>query len=255
MGVLVFLWTSWCFFITFLVYLFFLPLNLILVFFLGQYGRDIFVRYNHYIGHILLLLYGMVKVVKGNYPISTKKPCIYIANHKSYLDVIVIASLVSQNLKYLGKAEVFNWPLIGFFAKHSGQISVQREDKESRNKAYESMKKSLDEGFSIVLFPEGGWRNTGDEKYPNPYGYKTNNILNPFRNGAFRLAIEKKAPIIPIALLNAGEKFSSKTMRIIPGKLFVYIFDVIHVKDNEDPSKLNKKCYDMIYEKLINNVL
>ncbi|MAQ31389.1 MAG: hypothetical protein CMD26_01455 [Flavobacteriales bacterium] len=255
MGVLYFVWTFWCFFITFLVYLFFLPLNLVLVFCLGQYGRDIFVRYHHYIGKILLFLYGMIKVVKGHFPISNKQPCIYIANHKSYLDVIIIASLVSQNIKYLGKAEVFKWPLFGFFAKYSGQIPVQREDKQSRNKAYESMKQSLGEGFSIVLFPEGGWRNNGDENYPNPYGYETNSMLNPFRNGAFRLAIETKVPIIPIALLNAGEKFSSKTMRIIPGKLFVYVFDAIHVIGNEDPFKLNKKCYDMICEKLINKVL
>ena len=60
----------------------------------------------------------------------------------------------------------------GYLAKHSGQISVKRESKESRNRGYEEMKKSISEGYSIILFPEGGWRNKGDKKSKNPYNLK-----------------------------------------------------------------------------------
>ena len=244
------IWTYWCFLATFLVYVFLLPLNLFLVFCLGEYGKNIFVQYNRYVGNILLVLYGMRRKIKGVYPISFNKPCIYIANHKSYLDVIIIASLVPQKIKYLGKKEVFDWPLIGFFAKYSGQIAVHREDKESRHNAYELMKRSINEGFSIVLFPEGGWRNLGDDKYANPYDFKMNKLLNPFRNGAFRLSIETQTPIIPIALINAGEKFSSKTMKILPGILDIYVFKSLSPTNITDPLVLNQKCYDMIYKKL-----
>jgi len=227
-----------------------LPINLALVFCCGQHGRNIFIGYNHYVGKVLLFLYGMKTNIKGFYPISFNKPCVYIANHKSYLDVIIIASLVPAKIKYLGKKEAFHWPLIGFFAKYSGQIPVQREDKESRHKAYDMMKDAIDKGFSIVLFPEGGWRNTGDDILPNPYGFKKNKLLNPFRNGAFRLAIEKQIPIVPIALLNAGKKFSSKTMKIVPGKLDIYVYDVLHTNRDQDPLELNTFCYSMIYKKL-----
>lgn len=250
MSFLISIWTCWCFLITFLIYIIFLPFNLFLVFCVGQRGRDFFVRYNHYIGRYLLFLYGMPRKIRGSYPIEINQPCIYIANHKSYLDVIIIASLVPQKIKYLGKKEVFNWPLIGFFAKYSGQIPVQREDRESRNQAYQTMKDAIDDGFSIVLFPEGGWRHKEDTKHPNPYGFKNNKLLNPFRNGAFRLALEKKIPIIPIALLNAGDRFSSKTMKIIPGKLFIYIFETLYPTNTSDPLDLNKTCYTMIYQKL-----
>ena len=209
MNILLKIWTCWCFLATFLVFIILSPINFILVFGFGEKGKEIFVRYNRYVGNLLLFLYGMKKEIQGSFPFSHNVPCVYIANHKSYLDAIIIASLVPQKIKYLGKAEVFNWPLFGFFAKHSGQIPVKGEDKESRQKAYEIMKESIDEGFSIILFPEGGWRNTGDEKLQNPYGFTTDQLLHPFRNGAFRLAIEKKVPISPIVFLNAGERFSS----------------------------------------------
>ena len=91
----------------------------------------------------------MKKEISGFYPFKHTKPCVYIANHKSYLDVIIIASLIPHKLKYLGKAEVFNWPFFGFLAKHSGQIPVKREDKDSRQKGYELMKKAIDDGFEI----------------------------------------------------------------------------------------------------------
>ena len=250
MVILISIWTYWCFLVTFLVYIFLLPLNLFLVFFLGEYGKNIFIQYNRYVGNVLLMLYGMIRKVKGAYPINFNEPCIYIANHKSYLDVIIISSLVPQKIKYLGKKEVFDWPLIGFFAKYSGQIAVQREDKDSRSNAYDLMKKSINEGYSIVLFPEGGWRNRGDEKYANPYDFKMNKLLNPFRNGAFRLAIETQTPIIPIALINAGDKFSSKTMKIIPGTLHIHVFDRLFPVNITDPLVLNQKCYDLIYKKL-----
>ena len=112
------------------------------------------------------------------------------------------------------------------------------------------MKESIDDGFSIILFPEGGWRHSGDEKHPNPYGFEREKILNPFRNGAFRLAIEKSVPIVPIAFLNAGERFSSKTMKIIPGSIKVFIFNLVYTKINDDPLVVNKICYNMIYKKL-----
>ncbi|MAZ56031.1 MAG: hypothetical protein CMP54_03455 [Flavobacteriales bacterium] len=250
MKILINIWTYWCFLATFLVFVFFLPINLILVFVFGKRGKEIFVRYNYYIGNLLLFLYGMRKEVIGSFPFTHNEPCVYIANHKSYLDVIIIASLIPHKIKYLGKAEVFDWPLVGLFARYSGQIPVKREDKKSRNKAYELMKESIDNGFSIILFPEGGWRNHGDESAPNPYGFNKEKLLNPFRNGAFRLAVDKTIPIVPIAFLNAGKRFSSKTMKLIPGTIKITVLDLLYVKKNDDPLQLNAQCYKMIHDAL-----
>ena len=246
MRFLIIIWSVWCFVITFFLFMILLPFNLFLIFVLGEIGRKLFVQYNFYVANILLFLFGMVKDVKGYYPINIKTPCIYMVNHRSYLDVIIVASLIRQKIKYLGKAEVFDWPLFGFLAKHSGQIPVQRENKESRQKGYDLMKKAIEEGFSIILFPEGGWKNRGDKKSSNPYGLSEDKLLQDFRNGGFRLAMETKVPIVPIILLNAQIRFSDLTMRIIPGKIKVYVLDIMSSKAFKTPLDLNKECHKLM---------
>ena len=173
-NLLTLIWTIWCFFITVLIFLILFPINIILIFCLGDFGKKVFISYTHYLGNVLIFLYGMKKDITGLYPCKEIGPSIYIVNHKSYLDVVIIASLISKKIKYLGKAEVFKWPLFGFLAKHSGQIPVQRENKESRKKGYDLMKEAIADGFSIILFPEGGWKNKGDQKSPNPYNLNRN---------------------------------------------------------------------------------
>ena len=69
MGILITIWTYWCFLITFLVFIIFLPINLVLVFTLGKYGKEVFVRYNYYIGNLLLFLYGLKKRSDRLFPI------------------------------------------------------------------------------------------------------------------------------------------------------------------------------------------
>ena len=250
MNIIISIWSIWCFLITFLVFLLLFPLNLILIFCLGDFGRKVFVSYNFYVANILLFLYGMRKKIKGFYPFNHKGPCVYVVNHKSYLDVIIIASLVKQKIKYLGKAEVFKWPLFGFLAKHSGQIPVQREDKESRNKGYKLMKSAINDGFSIILFPEGGWKNKGDKKSSNPYNLKENQLLHDFRNGAFRLALETKVPIVPIVLFNAQERFSDVNMQVIPGKIKLHVLNFINTDKFDDSFELNHKCYSLMHKVL-----
>ncbi len=250
MNILLRIWTLWCLFITVSVFLILLIPNLLLIFFFGNFGKNVFVQYNYYIANILLVLFGMRKIITGSFPIKQPKPCVYIVNHKSYLDVVIIASLIPFKIKYLGKAEVFKWPLFGYLAKHSGQIAVQREDKLSRQKGYDAMKQAIADGFSIILFPEGGWRNKGDSQSKNPYDLQESKLLQEFRNGAFRLAKETNVPVLPIALINAQERFSDVTMVVRPGNIIVHVFDPIDSKLFQDSFSLNYACHDLIHDKL-----
>jgi len=243
-------WSFWCLALTVLVFLLLFIPNLILIFCFGKFGKKIFVQYNFYVANFLLTFYGMRKKITGFFPIKYNSPCIYIINHKSYLDVIILASIIPHKIKYLGKKEVFEWPLFGYLAKHSGQISVKRESKESRNRGYEEMKNAISEGFSIILFPEGGWRNKGDKKSKNPYNLKEDSLLHEFRNGAFRLAMETEVPIIPITLLNAQDRFSDIDMHVRPGDIKLHIFNPIDSLEFSDPLTLNKHCNNIMLEKL-----
>ena len=249
--ILIKMWTYWCLFITAWVFLVLLPFNLILIYFFGDKGRDFLVYYSRYLGDLLIFLFGMRKVVTGNHPMKHNEPCIYIVNHKSYLDVIIVASLISNKLKYLGKEEMFSWPLFGPFVKKTrAMIPVKRDSKESRQKSYDLMKKALKEGFSIILFPEGGWRNHNQDKFDHPYELKENVLLQDFRNGAFRLALDAKVPVLPIALLNAQERFTDLKMRVVPGKIKIHIFDLIDSNLYQDSFDLNYKCHSLILGQL-----
>ena len=74
---------------------------------------------------------------------------IYIANHASYLDPVFTTYLIKKKHKYLGKAEVLNWPVFGFVVRKY-IIAVKRELKKSRSKSMDLMKKNLLNGFSIL---------------------------------------------------------------------------------------------------------
>ena len=121
--------------------------------------------------------------------VDLKNQYVIIANHFSYID---IPALVALNIpfKFIGKMQVNNIPVLGYIFKNL-HIMVDRDSKESRKQTYIDCFRSLDQGYSIGIFPEGGIKT---EKVPK---------MAPFKNGAFAMALEKQVPILPVSLLGA----------------------------------------------------
>ncbi|MBK6930680.1 MAG: 1-acyl-sn-glycerol-3-phosphate acyltransferase [Saprospirales bacterium] len=111
-------------------------------------------------------------------------PCIIMANHRSYLDPVVICRDVPG--MPVSKAEVARWPLIGTGVKHTGILFLERESRQSRHKTLLRIGEKVREGIIIILFPEGT-----TDVHPNTI---------PFRKGAFQLAAEQDLPIVPVAV-------------------------------------------------------
>ena len=107
-------------------------------------------------------------------------------------------------------------------------------------------------GYSIVIYPEGGWK---DENSNHPYDIKPNELLNQFRNGAFRLAINTNTDIIPVSMCNVKNIHSSDTMLFRPGKVILRIHKPIksqnYLNDENGIKDLNNKCYSLIYKDLL----
>ncbi len=101
-------------------------------------------------------------------------------NHISYLDALVIDSLIP--MRFVAKAEIRRWPMVGYIARAAGCVFVQRDQKESRTQARASLAR-MGRYPPIVLFPEGG---TG------PPGR-----IRPFRYGAFEIAVDGGIPFLP----------------------------------------------------------
>ncbi len=111
-------------------------------------------------------------------------PALYVGNHRSYLDPIVV--LHDVEALPVAKAEVASWPLIGFAARATGIMYVKRESKRSRFGTLMAIRQTLQEGHSVLLYPEG-------TTHLDPH-------TMPFRAGAFRVAAELGVPVVPVAI-------------------------------------------------------
>jgi 1-acyl-sn-glycerol-3-phosphate acyltransferase len=115
------------------------------------------------------------------------KPFIVCANHTSNLDIAAITGIMHGNFAFLGKEELLQNPVLSIFFK-TIDIPVNRESKIASFRAFKKADEYLQDGLSLVIFPEG------------KIGYEYPPILHPFKNGPFRLAIDRGIPIIPVTI-------------------------------------------------------
>ena len=128
--------------------------------------------------------------LKKVYEINPKdipQPCVIVSNHASYLDIILSYFIIKHYFVFMAKIELNKAPLFSIFFKDM-QISVNRESRSNSHKAFVRAGEEIDLGHSIFIFPEGT--------------ISSNGILKNFKNGPFKLAIEKQVPILPITFLN-----------------------------------------------------
>lgn len=111
---------------------------------------------------------------------------IYCPNHSSYIDIPVMLWGVREHFSFMGKSSLAKVPLIGYMYKKLN-ILVDRKSVKSRSNALNEAGDALEMGKSLVIFPEG----TISKYAP---------LLGEFRDGAFRLAIEKQIPIVPVTI-------------------------------------------------------
>jgi 1-acyl-sn-glycerol-3-phosphate acyltransferase len=111
---------------------------------------------------------------------------LFVGNHTSYLD-IVLMGYVPKPCVFVGKKSLTRVPIFGYMFRKI-HITVDRSNPRSRYQVFLEGEKVLNQGLSLVMFPEGGIRSSEPPK------------LASFRNGAFKLAIEKNIPIIPVTM-------------------------------------------------------
>ncbi len=178
------LWAYWYFFIFSLVFLLFYPAFAILL------SREKWFpaanRLRVVWGIILFSLTGIIYRVKYEQRPDKKRAYIFCANHFSYLDIPVTALVVRRNWRFMGKVELSHIPIINIFFG-TLDIAVDRASMRESFRAMKEAGESLEQGKNIVVFPEG---TIG----PHPPQ------MVRFKNGPFRLAIEKKIPIVPLTM-------------------------------------------------------
>ncbi len=118
---------------------------------------------------------------------------VFIANHLSWLDILVIGSFLPHDYRWLAKSDVFKVPILGWHLQASGHIPVYRGKERHRNAdiAERMLRVIREEGASLLFFPEGTRSQDGR--------------LQSFRIGAFAAAVEAGLPIVPLAVRGTRE--------------------------------------------------
>lgn len=157
---------------------------------------------------IFLNLTGCPLKVNGKQHFTKGCNYVVVCNHNSLLDVPATTPFMPAPNKTIAKKSFANVPLFGWIYR-AGSVLVDRKSDRSRRESIDKMKHVLAIGLDMCIYPEGT-RNRTEEP------------LKKFYDGAFRLAIDTKKPIIPVVLFN--------TRKVLPaGKIFYMLPNKLHM--------------------------
>ena len=176
--------------------------------------------------------------VKGLENADPKRTYVIVANHQSLADIVVLYQTRLQ-FKWVAKESLFSIPFLGWCLGLCKHISLKRKDHGSIRDVYREAIGYLRSGMSVLFFPEGS-RSETDE-------------LNPFQNGAFKLAISEKIPVLPI-VINGTRNAIPKGDWVMKSKVFCELTVLEPIETDQfhqnDFLKLSERVRSRIAEKL-----
>jgi len=189
------------------------------------------------------ILYGMgfYYTVETQQEPNEHESYVFIANHTSMTDIMLMLAVVRNPFVFVGKKELVKIPLFGFFYKRTN-IMVDRSSPKSRMEVFERAQKRLKQGVSICIFPEGG---VPDESV----------MLDEFKDGAFRMALEHQIPIVPLTFADNKKRLSYTFLSGSPGIMRVKIHRFIETKGMEAGKKEIKEIREQARETIYNQLL
>jgi 1-acyl-sn-glycerol-3-phosphate acyltransferase len=134
---------------------------------------------------------------------------IYVSNHTSFLDLPGIRMIIPGQFRPLAKKELKKIPIFGWIAQ-AATIIVDRTSPESRKKSIDRLKAALKAGISILIFVEGTQN-------------RSKEILQPFHDGAFRIAVDTQEPLLPMVVVGAGKLMPPGTINLKPGLIKIFV--------------------------------
>ena len=165
-------------------------------------------------GDLATALTGCELEVTGEENLWTSRPCIFVFNHQSKADVMILAKLIRKDMGGVAKKEVRDTPVIGKLMELAGTVFVDRANAGSAIKAMAPLIDAVKiDGKSIVIAPEG--TRTLSPK------------LGPFKKGAFHMAIQAGVPMVPIVIHNAGDVAPKNEFLMRPAKVRVDILPAV----------------------------
>ncbi|MXY16225.1 MAG: 1-acyl-sn-glycerol-3-phosphate acyltransferase, partial [Acidobacteria bacterium] len=144
-----------------------------------------------------------VRGLDGSHP----EPAVYVANHQSFLDPVVVMAVLNADIRFAVKGRLVRYPLVGTTIRKAGHVRLEKSDHAQRIDDAAAIVEPLREGRSLFVFPEGTF--TGARG------------LLPFRLGAFRAAVDTGLPVVPVAISGTRNVFPAGTVLVWPGRMKV----------------------------------
>ena len=159
-----------------------------------------------------------IDVVTGAEHLWSARPCVFVFNHQSKIDPVIVMKLLRQDFTGVAKAEAKNVPLFGAMFRLAGVAFVDRGNTaQAKQVLAPAIKKVREEGISLAIAPEG-------TRTPTPR-------LSEFKKGAFHIAMQAGVPMVPIVLRNSGEVMWRGAQIVHPGRVEVAVLPPIDTSE------------------------
>lgn len=190
-------------------------------------------------GKVWLDSCGAKVIVKGKENLDPDENYIFISNHRSYLDTATLFVYTGRRIGLVAKKELLKVPVLGQGMNFVNIIAIDRSNPEKARLSLEKAKSVIDKGYSFGIFAEGTRAMPGE--------------LLPFKKGAFHLAMQTGAQIVPVAIKNTDWMMGKKTGLLFPGTIEMTLFPPIETRgldEEKDLIMLLEKTRGMIAEEL-----
>jgi len=171
---------------------------------------------------LVLKLFGISVDVRGAEHVQPGRPYVYVANHSSYFDIPAAVYGIPDRIHIVYKKELHRVPFFGWGLKWgSDYIAIDRGRGPKAAESLEQAAKKIKGGKSVLLFAEG--TRTSDGK------------LQPFKRGAFNLAVRAGVPVVPVAISGSYRILPRHSWRVRPGAIRLFIDKPIEIRrDGKD---------------------
>lgn len=176
-----------------------------------------------------------------NHYLDTVRPAVFVGNHQTELDVLMLGCMFPRNCSMTAKASLKKTPFLGWFMSLSGAIFINRQNSQSARDAMSGAANEIrSRRQSVYLFPEG------------TRSYSKEPELLPFKKGAFHLAVQAQVPIIPVVVANYSHVLWVKGWVFNSGRIPIKVLDPISTKglSAEDVDELTGATRELMLKEI-----
>ncbi len=166
---------------------------------------------------ILLIMTSVRVQVTGKENLKEGQSYVFMVNHQSVFDIFVLLAHIPVQFRWIVKKELFKVPVFGQAMRNAGYIEIDRQNHEKALKSLDIAAQKIQEGKSVMTFPEGTRSKDGK--------------IKPFKQGMFYLAVQSGVPIIPVTLIGTAEIMTKHSLKIFPKKVKMVIDKPVDVRN------------------------